>query len=244
MRSNDLVSKFFYVLLASFAAPVWEEAIFRASYSPPSPPSSTPERRCSSLPPSSPSPTSPSSNFSPSRSSDVSCASSLCAPETSSPPRSCTAPGTCGFSSETSSHLSPSSFQPCSPRVYNDKKINRALPHRSHRLSPLSFAPGLSPRRVRVSSVHGNTKRRMGKQSQKIHSSLPSSVQSRHVRLLLSPSDASPVPSKSRARRPRTSLAVRALVHPLPAHTRPTRASTHRHRRTRGRKRSARRRHG
>ena len=29
MRSNDLVSKFFYVLLASFAAPVWEEAIFR-----------------------------------------------------------------------------------------------------------------------------------------------------------------------------------------------------------------------
>ena len=85
MRSNDLVSKFFYVLLASFAAPVWEEAIFRGFLFALPPPSSTPERRCSSLPPSSPSPTSPSSNFSPSRSSDVSCASSLCAPETSSP---------------------------------------------------------------------------------------------------------------------------------------------------------------
>lgn len=29
MRSNDLLSKSFYVLLASFAAPVWEELIFR-----------------------------------------------------------------------------------------------------------------------------------------------------------------------------------------------------------------------
>ena len=144
MRSNDLVSKFFYVLLASFAAPVWEEAIFRgflfASLS------SFINARAAMLISSTLFAVAHFSleQFLPSRSSDVSCASSLCAPETSSPPRSCTAPGTCGFSSETSSHLSPSSFQPCSPRVYNDKKINRALPHRSHRLSPLSFAPGLS----------------------------------------------------------------------------------------------------
>lgn len=32
MRSNDLLSKAFYVLLASFAAPVWEELVFRGFF--------------------------------------------------------------------------------------------------------------------------------------------------------------------------------------------------------------------
>ena len=34
MRSNDLISKGFYLLLASFAAPVWEELIFRGFFFP------------------------------------------------------------------------------------------------------------------------------------------------------------------------------------------------------------------